>query len=260
MWADTSLGGKRVLVTAGADGIGREIASAFIEAGSEVAVCDISEASLERLRSTLPQVHGFKADVASEADVERLFAQVETALGGLDVLVNNAGVAGPTGRTDTLRLADWERTLSVNLTGQFLCTRAAIPRLLKGHAPSIVNVSSIAGHMGVAGRTPYAATKWAIVGFTKSLALELGPEGIRVNVVLPGITAGPRIDAVIAARAQMFGEPVEDTARRYTQHTSLGRMVSARDIANMVRFICSDQAANVHGQELVVDGYTQAVQ
>ena len=97
------------------------------------------------------------------------------------------------------------------------------------------------------------------MGFTKSLALELGPEGIRVNVVLPGIAAGPRIDAVIAARAQMFGEPVEDTARRYTQHTSLGRMVSARDIANRVRFVCSDQAANVHGQELVVDGYTEAV-
>ena len=259
MWTDESLNGKRVLVTAGADGIGLEIARAFVEAGANVAVCDVSEASLERLGAALPQVHGFKADVASEADVEALFAQVDAALGGLDVLVNNAGIAGPTGRIDTLRLADWERTLAVNLTGQFLCTRAAVPRLLKGNAPSIVNVSSIAGHMGVAGRTPYSATKWGIVGFTKSLALEFGPEGIRVNAVLPGITAGPRIEAVLAARARMHGESIEETTRRYTQHTALGRMVSARDIANMVRFVCSGQAANVHGQELVVDGYTQAV-
>ncbi len=253
MWADESLNGKRILVTAGADGIGLEIVKAFLEAGAKIAVCDVSAPALERLRASLPQVHAFHADVASESDVEALFKQVDAALGGLDVLVNNAGIAGPTGRVDTLSLKDWERTLAVNLTGQFLCTRAAIARLLHGNAPSI------AGHMGVAGRTPYAATKWAVVGFTKSLALEFGPLGIRVNVVLPGITSGPRIDAVLAARAQMQGESIAQTTQRYTQHTSLGRMVSARDIANMVRFVCSDQAANVHGQELVVDGYTQAI-
>lgn len=259
MWTDESLNGQRVLVTAGADGIGLAIVNAFVEAGARVAVCDVCDAALERLRTDVPQVHAFKADVAREADVEALFAQVDGALGGLDVLVNNAGIAGPTGRTDTLSLADWERTLAVNLTGQFLCARAAIARLLKGKQPAIVNLSSIAGHIGVAGRTPYAATKWAVIGFTKSLALELGPEGIRVNAVLPGITQGPRIDAVIAAKADMHGESIETMTRLYTQHVSLGRMVSARDIANMVRFLCSGQAANVHGQELVVDGYTQAV-
>ena len=259
MWIDRSLEGKRVLITAGADGIGLEIAKAFDEAGARIAICDISDAALERMRSSMPHICAFKADVAQEANVEALFAKVDSALGGLDVLVNNAGIAGPTGRTDTLSLADWERTLAVNLTGQFLCARAAIPRLIKGKKPAIVNLSSIAGHIGVAGRTPYAASKWAVVGFTKSLALELGAEGIRVNTVLPGIVQGPRIDSVIAAKANMHGESIENMTRLYTQHVSLGRMVCARDIANMVRFACSDQAANVHGQELVVDGYTQAV-
>ena len=252
MWIDRSIEGKRVLITAGADGIGLEIAKAFDEAGARIAICDISDAALERMRSSMPHICAFKADVAQEANVEALFAKVDSALGGLDVLVNNAGIAGPTGRTDTL-------TLAVNLTGQFLCARAAIPRLIKGKKPAIVNLSSIAGHIGVAGRTPYAASKWAVVGFTKSLALELGAEGIRVNTVLPGIVQGPRIDSVIAAKANMHGESIENMTRLYTQHVSLGRMVCARDIANMVRFACSDQAANVHGQELVVDGYTQAV-
>ncbi|MCY0857177.1 SDR family oxidoreductase [Cupriavidus sp. D39] len=259
MWNDNSLAGKRVLVTAGADGIGLEITRAFAQAGASVLVCDVQGASLERLAAELPAVHGCRADVSSEADVAAMFETVDRTLGGLDILVNNAGVAGPTGGVETLALADWERTLAVNITGQFLCTRLAVPRLRQGKSPAIVNLSSAAGHLGMPGRSVYSASKWAVIGFTKSLALELGADGIRVNAILPGAVDGPRIRAVIAAKAEALGKPLEDVTRAYTSQAALGRMVTARDIANMVLFASSDLAANVTGQELAVDGLTQAL-
>lgn len=259
MWNKDVLAGKRVLVTAGADGIGLEMTRAFTEAGARVLVCDVQGASLERLAAELPGVQGCLADVSREADVAALFEAVDRQLGGLDVLVNNAGVAGPTGGVETLSLADWERTLAVNITGQFLCARLAVPRLRQGRNPSIINLSSAAGHLGMPGRSAYSASKWAVVGFTKSLAIELGGDGIRVNAILPGAVDGPRIRAVIAAKAQALGKPVEEVTRNYTSQAALGRMVTARDIANMAVFAASDLAANVTGQELVVDGHTQAL-
>lgn len=259
MWNGNSLAGKRVLVTAGASGIGLEIVRRFASAGARVLACDVQGASLDALRRELPETFGCLADVSSEADVARLFEAVDRELGGLDVLVNNAGVAGPTGGVETLSLADWERTLAVNLTGQFLCTRLAVPRLRQGRGPSIVNLSSAAGHLGMPGRSPYSASKWAVVGLTKTLALELGADGIRVNAVLPGAVDGPRIRAVIAAKAEALGKPLEEVERAYTAQSALGRMVTAGDIANMVLFAASDLAASVTGQELVVDGHTQAL-
>ena len=259
MWNEPSLNGKRVLVTAGADGIGLEIARAFAGAGARVLVCDVQPANLDRLATELPGVRGFRADVSSEADVAALFDAVDSELGGLDVLVNNAGVAGPTGGVETLTLADWNHTLAVNITGQFLCARLAVPRLRKGRNPAIVNLSSAAGHLGMPGRSVYSASKWAVVGFTKSLAIELGGDNIRVNAILPGAVDGPRIRAVIAAKAQTLGKPVDDVTRDYTSQSVLGRMITARDIANMALFAASDLAANVTGQELVVDGLTQAL-
>jgi NAD(P)-dependent dehydrogenase (short-subunit alcohol dehydrogenase family) len=257
MWND--LAGKRVLVTAGGGGIGLEIARGFAAAGAKVLVCDIQAESLKRLAETLPQVHGCIADVSREADVAAMFASVDRKLGGLDVLVNNAGMAGPTGGVETLSLADWERTLAVHLTGQFLCVRQAVPRLRKGRDPSIINLASAAGHLGMPGRAPYSASKWGVVGLTKTLAIELGGDGIRVNAILPGAVDGPRIRAVIAAKAQALGKSVEDVTRIYTSQAALGRMVTATDVANMALFAASDLARNVTGQELVVDGHTQAL-
>ena len=263
MWTQTSLAGKRVLVTAGADGIGLEVARAFTVAGAKVLVCDIQAESLARLARTLPEVRGCTADVSREEDVAAMFDLVDRELGGLDVLVNNAGMAGPTGGVETLSLADWERTLAVNITGQFLCARKAVPRLrqssLEGSDPAIINMASVAGHLGMPGRAPYCASKWAVVGFTKTLAIELGGDGIRVNAVLPGAVDGPRIQAVIAAKAKALGKPAQDMTRIYTSQAALGRMVTARDVANMVLFAASDLARNVTGQELVVDGFTQAL-
>ena len=156
MWSQTSLAGKRVLVTAGGDGIGLEIARAFAGAGSKILVCDIQPESLARLAKDLPDVHSCLADVSREKDVASRFELVDQKLGGLDVLVNNAGIAGPTGGVETLSLADWERTLAVNLTGQFLCIRQAVPRLRQGCDPSIINLASAAGHLGMPGsRRPH---------------------------------------------------------------------------------------------------------
>jgi NAD(P)-dependent dehydrogenase (short-subunit alcohol dehydrogenase family) len=259
MWNEPSLSGKRVLVTAGGDGIGLEIVRAFAEAGAKLVVCDIQAASLDRLAKALPEVHGCIADVSRETDVAALFDLVDKKLGGLDVLVNNAGIAGPTGGVETLSLADWERTLAVNLTGQFLCVRQAVPRLRRGRNPSIVNLSSVAGHLGMPGRTPYSASKWGVIGFTKTLAIELGSDGIRVNAILPGAVDGPRIQAVIAAKAKALGKSVDEMTRTYTSQAALGRMVTAGDVANMVLFAASDLARNVTGQELVVDGFTQVL-
>ncbi len=259
MWNENSLFGKRVLVTAGAAGIGLEIARAFASAGAKVLVCDVQEAALACLLTELPVIHGCLADVSSESAVAAMFEVVDRKLGGLDILVNNAGVAGPTGGVETLSLADWERTLAVNLTGQFLCVRAAVPRLRKGVGASIVNLASAAGHLGMPGRSPYSASKWGVVGFTKTLAIELGGDGIRVNAILPGAVDGPRIRAVIAAKAAAAGRSVEEVTRAYAAQASLGRMVTTTDIANMVLFAASDLAGSVTGQELVVDGHTQAL-
>jgi len=224
-----------------------------------VLVCDVQQAALDRLADTRPGLLGVRADVAAEDDVAELFRAVDRQLGGLDVLVNNAGVAGPTGGIETLSLADWERTLAVNLTGQFLCVRQAVPRLRQGLRPSIVNLASAAGHLGMPGRSPYSASKWAVVGLTKTLAIELGAQGIRVNAILPGAVDGPRIRAVIAAKAASSGRTLEDVTRDYTSQSSLGRMVTADDVANMAVFAASDLAGSVNGQELVVDGHTQAL-
>ncbi len=259
MWNGNSLAGQRVLVTAGASGIGLDIVRAFAAAGARVFVCDVQSESLDRLSTELPEVGSCLADVSNEEQVARLFDAADRELGGLDVLVNNAGVAGPTGGVETLSLDDWNRTLAVNITGQFLCARLAVPRLRQGRHPSIVNLSSAAGHLGMPGRSPYAASKWAVIGFTKTLALELGPDGIRVNAILPGAVDGPRIRAVIAAKAQALGKPIEEVTRIYTSQSALNRMVTATDIANMVLFAASDLAASVTGQELVVDGHTQAL-
>ena len=259
MWNNNSLAGRRVLVTAGANGIGLDIVRSFAAAGARVFVCDVQAASLDQLARELPEVGRCVAAVPKEDDVARPLEAADRDLGGLDVLVNNAGVAGPTGPVETVSLADWERTMAVNVTGQFLCVRLAVPRLRKGRLPAIINLSSAAGHLGMPGRSPYSASKWAVIGFTKTLALELGADGIRVNAILPGAVDGPRIRAVIAAKAEALGKPLDEVTRAYTAQAALGRMVTATDIANMVLFAASDLAASVTGQELVVDGHTQAL-
>lgn len=250
--------GLRVLVTAGAAGIGREIVRALVEDGARVHICDIDAAALEDAR----REHGVTttvADVAEVEDVTRLFEDVRTHLGGLDVLVNNAGIAGPTARVESITPADWRRTIAVNLDGQFHCAHFAVPLLRQSRRGVIVNMSSVAGRLGYAFRTPYAASKWAVVGFTESLARELGPDGITVNAILPGTVEGPRIERVIRARAEQFGVSYDEMERRTLDRISLRRMVSPQDIAAMVIFLCSQAGRNISGQALSVCGNVETL-
>jgi NAD(P)-dependent dehydrogenase (short-subunit alcohol dehydrogenase family) len=251
---DLRLDSKRVVLTAGGAGIGRVTLQTFVEAGARVVTCDVDQAALDRLRGELPQVPAIPADVAEPADVDRLFELAAEQLGGLDILINNAGIAGPTGRIEEIAPDDWRRTLEVNLTGQYLCARRAVPPIRAAGGGSIVNLSSAAGRFGFALRTPYAASKWAVVGLTKSLAIELGPDQIRVNAICPGAVEGDRIDRVIAAKAEAQGVPVETMRRHYVETASMKRLISPQDIANMILYLCSDAGRLVSGQVIGVDG------
>src|SRR5579863_8030863 len=246
--------GLRVLVTAGASGIGAAIASAFKESGAAIHVCDIDDAALTAFQSRIPSCQATHADVGDEAQVAAMFEKQRDRFQGLDVLINCAGIAGPTAGADKITEQEWTRTINVNLSGQFRCLHHAVPMLRASNAANIICISSIAGRMGIPWRTPYVATKWAIVGIAKSLAIELGPENIRVNAVLPGIVEGPRMDGVIKARAKLEG--VEESAMReeYLKSISLGRMVTADDVALMCLFLCSPAGRNVTGQAISVDG------
>jgi NAD(P)-dependent dehydrogenase (short-subunit alcohol dehydrogenase family) len=251
--------GLRVLVTAGASGIGRAISDMLIAHGARVHICDVSEPFLSEFRLAHPGVGATRADVSSEADVEGLFADMQGALGGLDVLVNNAGIAGPTGGVEQITPADWRRTIDICLTGQFLCARRAVPLIKAAGGGAIVNLSSAAGRFGYAFRTPYAAAKWGVIGFTQSLAKELGPDNIRVNAILPGIVEGPRMTGVIEARAKQAGVTYEEMEKTYLDRVSLRRMVTAEDVAGMVAFLLSAAGRNISGQSLGVDGNVEAL-
>ncbi|WPB57361.1 SDR family oxidoreductase [Xylophilus sp. GOD-11R] len=246
--------GLRVLVTAGANGIGAAIARGFHEAGARVHVCDIDRAALDRLSLETPGITTSTADASDPHDVDQVFDDLRGALGGLDVLVNNAGIAGPTGPIESLDAAGWERTIAVNLNSQFYFARRAVPLLAQSASPAIVAMSSVAGRLGYGYRTPYASSKWAIVGLTKSLAIELGPRGIRVNAILPGTVEGERMSGVIAARAAVAGLSPEAMRNEYLGKISLRRMVTAEDIAATALFLCAPAARNITGQAISVDG------
>ena len=194
---------------------------------------------------------------ASPPDVKRLFDDVRASLGGLDVLVNNAGVAGPVGPTEELDFDGWQRTLDVNITGAFLCAQRAIPLLKQAGGGAIVNMSSTAGIMGLPLRLPYVATKWALIGVTKTLAMELGPFGIRVNAICPGDVDGERIRRVIAMEAQARSMSEEAVRDEHVAAVSLRTMVTADDVAALILFVCSDGGAKISGQPLAVDGNAQ---
>jgi len=251
--------GFKVLITAGAAGIGRVIADTLADRGAKVWVCDISEAALEACRAERPDYGVVRCDVAEEAQIDAFFDQAIAGLGGLDLLVNNAGIAGPTAGVEDIDPADWRRTLDINLNSYFYCARRATPLLKAAGDGAMINISSVAGRLGFAQRTPYAATKWAVIGFTQSLAKELGPDGVRVNAILPGIVEGPRIDRVIAARAEVAGIPFEEAERNMLGQVSLRRKVSAQDVANMALFLCSPLGRNISGQALSVCAGVEAI-
>jgi NAD(P)-dependent dehydrogenase (short-subunit alcohol dehydrogenase family) len=251
--------GQRIVVTAGASGIGRAIVDMLAAHGARVHICDVADNFLEEFAAAHPQAGVTKADVSREADVDRLFGEARETLGGLDALINNAGVAGPTGKIEDLDPDDWRRCIDVDLTGSFLCARMATPMLKAAGGGSIVNLSSVAGKYGYPFRTPYASAKYGVIGLTETLAKELGPSEIRVNAILPGLVKGPRIEAVIRARAEETGQSYEETEANYLEKVSLRRMVGADDIASMILFLLSNAGRNVSGQSIAVDANVETL-
>ena len=255
---------KRVLITAGASGLGRAMTEAFLGAGARVHICDLDEAALADCRDALPGLSTSRTDVASPEQVASLFVEAEAALGGLDVLINNAGVAGPTAPAEDCAPEDWSRTISVNLDGAFFCARQAIPLpkqagLKQAGGGVMLNMSSITGLHGCPLRAPYVASKWALIGLTKTLAMELGPFGVRVNAICPGSVEGPRIERVIAADAASRGRPIEDIRRLYQGQSSLRCFIGAEDVAATALFLASPAGRRISGQAVAVDGHTESL-
>ena len=246
--------GLRVLITAGASGIGRVMARTFVEHGAKVHICDVDEKALAATKKQLPAVTQTVADVSKVADVERMFADVKKNLHGLDVLVNNAGIAGPTGKVEDIKPEDWERCIAIDLNGMFYVTRQFIPLIKEAGGGSIINLSSIAGRFGFPMRTPYSAAKWAVVGFTQSLAAEAGPDKVRVNCIQPGIVEGDRIDRVIEAKAKSLGVSNDEIRTKMLAGTSLNTTVTAQDIANMALFLATAPGRHISGQDIAICG------
>jgi len=244
---------QRVLITAGAGGIGREIARAFTAQGGKVYVCDIDEAALTAIRKEIPGITAAHCDMASRTAIERMVPEAVAALGGLDVLVNNAGIAGPTLPVDQMPAAEWDKVVAINLTAMFDVSRLAIPHLKKSKGGCIINLSSIAGRGGFPNRSPYAATKWGVIGLTKTLSMELGEWNIRANAIAPGAVGGERIERVFAGRASISGRSVEEERERAMAVQSIKGFVDPKDIAALCVFLASDAAKAISGQVIPID-------
>lgn len=252
---DLQLSGARVIVTAGAAGIGRAIAGAFAGEGAAVWVCDVDDAALAD--AAAQGLGAARCDVTDRAQVAAFFAQATGAMGGLDVLINNAGIAGPTAPVEEVAPEDWDRCLDVCLTGQFNFARLAAPLLRASANASMINLSSQAGRFGFALRSPYAAAKWGVIGLTKSLAIELGGAGVRVNAILPGIVAGDRQRRVLEAKAQRLGVSFAEIEEAAFSYTSVREYVTARQIADQCLFLASPRGRTISGQCLSVCGDTR---
>lgn len=247
----------RVLITAGGAGIGLAIARAFHSAAAGVYICDIDEQALERASAMMPGVHALRCDVSDRETVAAMVADAAQRLGGIDVLVNNAGIGGPTLPVEQLDPADWDAVVRVNLTGTFNVTRLAIPHLRASGRGVVINMASAAGRFGYPNRSPYAATKWALVGFTKTLAIELGEHNIRVNAIAPGAVAGERAERVFQGRARVSGRSVEEEKLIGLANQSLKALVDPDDIAQLAVFLASDAGKSISGQIIPIDGDMQ---
>lgn len=247
-----SLAGLRALVTGGGAGIGRAIADCLLREGARVMVVDSNAA-------TKPDI---VADVSTTVGVENVFQAVRAGLGGLDLLVNNVGVAGPTAAVENMDPDEFDRCVQICLGSAFRCTRAAVPLLRDGSPQrqrSIINISSTAGLFGYPLRSPYVAAKWGVIGMTKTWAMELGPEGIRVNAICPGSVGGPRMDGVIEREAATVGVSPADVRAAYEDQVSMRSFIDASDIGEAIVFLASPAARFVNGQAFAVDGHTETL-
>lgn len=244
---------RRVVITAGAAGIGCAMAEAFAATGARVWVTDVDDAALASVPEGTRASH---VDASNEHAMATFLNEVKDVWGGLDVLCANAGIKGPTAALEAMPLDGWRECLAVNLDGAFLAAKHAAPMMKAQRSGVILFTSSTAGLYGFPYRAPYAAAKWAVIGLMKTVAMELGPFGVRANAIAPGSVTGPRIDRVFEAEAAAKGMTYEEVRDGYAAGTALGRLVDPEDIASMAVFLASDAARMVSGQVITVDGFT----
>lgn len=249
----------RVLITAGASGLGRAMAREFLASGAQVAVVDLDAEALADVRREHPEVLALQASVTDEGQMAAAFEQAIERLGGLDVVAANAGTAGPAGPVETIDVDAWRQCIDVNLTGAFITAKLAATELKAQRGGLLLFTSSTAGLFGYPNRSPYGAAKWALTGLTKTLAMELGGHGVRVNAIAPGAIEGERMERVLALEAAARGVDSEVVREQYASCVSLRTWVKAEDIANMALFLASPQGAKISGQVLAVDGHTETL-
>ena len=250
---DFELKGKKAIVTAGGSGIGHNVVEEFIKQGVSISTCDIDKNYILELRSKYPQIYTEVVDVGDELAVKEFCKRSIEFLGGLDCLVNNAGMAGPTSPVEEIDAEDWSHCLNVCLSSQFYFVKSCLEQLRESSSASIINISSAAGKYGFALRTPYASAKWGVIGFTKSLSIELGKDKIRVNAILPGLVAGDRQQNVLRNKAQMLGKSFNDVEEEAFSFTSIKEYVKAQDIADQIMYLTSDAGKHISGQAISID-------
>ncbi|MBI1448153.1 MULTISPECIES: SDR family oxidoreductase [Acinetobacter] len=250
---------KKVFISAGGSGIGRCIAEAFLNNDDEVFICDINAKSLEQFHKDYPKLHIHACDLAEPEQIKLMFAEAIKKLGHIDVLVNNTGISGPTIAADELSFDDWNTVINLNLNSTFLITQLAIPLLKQSGAGVIINMSSIAGRLGYPYRLAYSTSKWGLIGFTKTLSMELGADNIRVNAILPGAVDGDRVQRVLQARADVAQNSLEKVTQNALKNQSLKYFVNPKHIADLCLFLASDSGRSISGQILPIDGDKQCL-
>jgi NAD(P)-dependent dehydrogenase (short-subunit alcohol dehydrogenase family) len=248
--------GATAIVTGGGRGIGQEISVELARNGADVVVADLDPdemAETERLvegvgRRAVP----VEMDLTDPASVEHAVERALEAFGSVEILVNNAGIAGPTATCDEITVQEWDETIAVNLRGAFLMTRQVLPAMKRGGYGRIVNIASVTGKRPVPNRTPYATSKMGLIGFTRSLAAEVGESNINANVVCPGSVQGPRIERVFRRHAEANGDDPEEVKRAEMDRSARKELVAPESVARTVAVLCSDEADQMTGQDINV--------
>jgi NAD(P)-dependent dehydrogenase (short-subunit alcohol dehydrogenase family) len=251
---DISVAGRRVLITAAGSGIGRVVARTLMAEGAQVHISDMTDDALADARAELPDLGTTVADAADAGAAERMVADAVGRMGGLDCLINNVGTKGPTGPVEAIDPDAWAASTDTNLDGHFYAARAAVRHLKDAGGGAIITMSSAAGRLGYPNRTPYAAVKWALIGFTQSLAMELGPANIRANAILPGNVRGDRMERVLAAEAEAEGITIEAAGQRAVAASSMNAWIEPEEIAALIVFLMSDAGRHISGQSIGICG------
>ncbi len=251
---------KKIIISAAADGLGWSIAQACMLNGALVYITDKNNEALENIsKHDLFEKQLFldKVNTNNAQEVENYFIKIKNNVDNIDALINNVGIAGPTGRLEEININDWKETIDININSHFYYTKFSIPLIKSNNGGSIINLSSTAGLFGFPLRSPYAASKWAVIGMTKSLAIELGEFNIRVNAICPGSVSGNRMKKVIEAKAESLGVKEAIIKKDYESMVSLKTFVDKKDVSNMAVFLLSEEAKRISGQVMTVDGNTE---